>query len=102
MPLEQVLRRPEEALKLESLRRRLEEGGAPEAERMLAAFAASAKAVARPGTVREQVLDSDSMAKLMTKAQKLRKAGSWIEWSCEASLTAVWTGNCHKNPWQSI
>ena len=66
-----MLARPEELEKLSGLRLRLEEGGAAEAERMLKEVTARARQV--KGEEREQVLDSDSMAKRMTRAQKLRK-----------------------------
>ncbi|CAK9025214.1 unnamed protein product [Durusdinium trenchii] len=86
--------RPDEVEKLRSLRTRLDEGGRDEAARLLDEFTARAKdrlLVARKGEggkglwtptrgdykqaerSEPMVLDTDTMAKLMTRAQKLRK-----------------------------
>ncbi|CAK9050384.1 Hypothetical protein SCF082_LOCUS27795 [Durusdinium trenchii] len=69
--------RPDEVEKLRSLRTRLDEGGRDEAARLLDEFTARAKDRLLDYKQAERsepmVLDTDTMAKLMTRAQKLRK-----------------------------
>lgn len=94
VPLSTILQREEQVQDLRSLRQRLDAGGAKEAERLLQEFTARAKdrlkltqeeASSRSETM---VVDTDTMAKLMTRAQKLRKDGyvSWEQGSVEEAF----------------
>eukprot|EP00439_Symbiodinium_sp_Y106_P087124 s181_g40.t1 len=87
LPLSEILQRPEQVHQLQSLRLKLEDGGSQVAEQLLEEYNARATDRIRTNASIKQeeersmpvVLDSDSMAKLMNQAQKLRKDG-YIEW----------------------
>jgi len=85
LPLSAILQREEQVEELRCLRCRLEGGGEAEAQRMLEDFTARAKDRMK-ATLQEDaetsaalVVDTDTMAKLMNRAQKLRKDG-YIAW----------------------
>ncbi|CAJ1384379.1 unnamed protein product [Effrenium voratum] len=79
----ELLATPEEVHKFHSLRLRLDEGGSQEAQRLLDEYTVRvgdrAKELRRDSEPEVAELDTDSMAKLMSQAQKLRKDG-YIEW----------------------
>lgn len=94
VPLSTILQREEQVQELRSLRQRLDLGGAKEAERLLQEFTARAKDRLKLTQEEEahrsetMVVDTDTMAKLMTRAQKLRKDGyvSWEQGSVEEAF----------------
>lgn len=87
LPLSEILQRPDQVHQLQSLRLKLEDGGPQVAEQLLEEYNARATDRIRTNASIKQeeerstpvVLDSDTMAKLMNQAQKLRKDG-YIEW----------------------
>lgn len=87
VPLSAILAQPEQLHRLHCLRAELDTGGAKAAERLLLDFCARAEARMLEAGKRKKdaehsvplLVDTETMAKHMTMAQKLRKDG-YIEW----------------------